>query len=332
MPPSRHHLLRFILVACAVFVIGLALVLLTKNFLGATAQNIAVFVLAFGAFVVFVIPEDLGGRREALAMFGAIAGAALLLVTGIRSVAPSDADDPVDTTGTINTCPATEGGSFLATVARPLPGTAPAIYSEASFASQATSPLRVGCQLRFDAFCIGDVHPDATNPGVPDSRWFILPDGSGLVPSGYTQGNPPEGQPPKQCPGGVAEPSRLGHVKAVLDERRHRLKLYARAPHAAFIGWAAEIEGGQWLRLTWDRSPEDRDPVIVPADRRVNNGSHILAVACIAIDYAGQPTRYVQPVRGRAGPLTTTDRVRQPPPMPLPEAAACAAGTVLGQG
>jgi len=90
MPPS-HHLLRFILLACIVFVVGLGWVLLTRKFLSTAGQDVGVFVLAFVAFVTFVIREDLGGR-EALLTFVGIAGAPGLLLAGIRVVAPAGDD------------------------------------------------------------------------------------------------------------------------------------------------------------------------------------------------------------------------------------------------
>ncbi len=223
-------------------------------------------------------------------------------------------------------CPALEKGVFSArTVA--VEGRGPSVHASATRRSQVVRHWPVDCRLEFVGYCIGGVTFDVTYPLVPDSRWFILPMGQGLIASGDTAGNPERSLRPRDCPGSVAPPDKVVVREATLDRGRRVVRLAGQAPRAAFIGYALQLPDGRWQRIGWDKSPDDASPLVVDLEKRIPVRSRFSAVACIAIKRGTDTltTRRLAPGTVQA-PLEG-ENIAQPV-RKNPSDAACAAGLI----
>lgn len=76
-------------------------------------------------------------------------------------------------------------------------------------------------------------------------------------------------------------PARVDVEAAVFDIAQRRVSILAKAPRAAFIGFALAMPNGKWKRLGWDRAPENDRPMIADAPD-ATRGATIIAVACLA--------------------------------------------------
>ncbi|WP_433142753.1 helix-turn-helix domain-containing protein [Actinomadura nitritigenes] len=147
-----------------------------------------------------------------------------------------------------------------------------------------------GCVIGFTGFCIGDKVTDRT-AGIPDSRWFILPDGH-VVASAVVHGNPPTHLAPSGCAAARPVPRRLSLKAIGAPSRDSRVVLTATGPNVQIVGFAAYYAGDPaspelrlWhqigligesassLSVTWR---PDRLPAPVHAGDRVP----VAAVAC----------------------------------------------------
>ncbi|MGI5323862.1 helix-turn-helix domain-containing protein [Actinomadura nitritigenes] len=147
-----------------------------------------------------------------------------------------------------------------------------------------------GCVIGFTGFCIGDKVTDRT-AGIPDSRWFILPDGH-VVASAVVHGNPPTHLAPSGCAAARPAPRRLSLTAIGAPSRDSRVVLTATGPNVQIVGFAAYYAGDPaspglrlWhqigligesassLSVTWR---PDRLPAPVHAGDRVP----VAAVAC----------------------------------------------------
>lgn len=147
-----------------------------------------------------------------------------------------------------------------------------------------------GCVIGFTGFCIGDKVTDRT-AGIPDSRWFVLPDGH-VVASAVVHGNPPTHLTPSGCAAARPVPRRLTLKAVGAPSQDSRVVLTATGPNVQIVGFAAYYAGDPaspglrlWhqigmigesassLSVTWR---PDRLPAPVRAGDRVP----VAAVAC----------------------------------------------------
>jgi hypothetical protein len=274
--------------------------------------SIGLVVVASTLFVAFSGNKE---ARERFAFFVTLSGIASLVVTVL--VATGAIEFQPDR-GCLST-----SGQYSATVSAPKA----VLYAKATTSSKPTGMLLAGCQFSYNSYCVGQVHPDALYATVPDSRLLILP-GHGLLPSGQTVGPAPTDSSPSSCAESRAPPDTVVLRSARLVDRKQRLALYAQAPHAAFIGFAAEVAPGQWRRVAWDRTPGDPVGQLALTVDGVHLGTPVFAVPCLGFLHPygagaqvelqpGPATRPLEPLPGKA---------REPAPQSDPSAAACNAG------
>lgn len=148
-----------------------------------------------------------------------------------------------------------------------------------------------GCVLGFTGFCIGQKVTDRT-AGIPDSRWFVLPDGR-VVPSALVHGNPPTHLTPAACADARKAPKRLALKAVGPPAPDSRVVLTATGPDLQIAGFAAyyaadpaapELRLWHQIGLTGTAAPAlsvawrpDRLPAPFHAGERVL----IAAVACL---------------------------------------------------
>jgi hypothetical protein len=175
-------------------------------------------------------------------------------------------------------------------------------------------------------FCIGQVHRDATHEDVPDSRWFILANNRGLIPSGHTQGNPDPSLRSRSCPKDRPPPERVTVREATVDSTGRFVRLAAESPRAAFIGYALKRSDGRWHRISWDRGPEDTQPLDWALKIRTRPGTRVIAAGCIAVDVPSGAQARSRLRQGRVAPVPELDvDVKQPPPSSRATKVACSA-------
>jgi hypothetical protein len=292
---------------------------------GSTAKGATVFVIVMAVQVVFVARADPEERGIDLSSRWAVVGAlalAIALPTAVAGLLVAIFDTPSARAA----CP--EGPGRFFTRGAVVSGHGPEIHTAASVTSQVTRIISSDCKLPFVGYCIGDVVLDATHPEVPDSRWFILPKGQGLIPSGQTVGNPPAGMRPQRCKGGVSPPNSVTIREAVLDPSGRYIRLGGYSLRAAFVGFALRLRDGRWRRIGWDRGPEDPNSFEATIEPPALDRVEIAAVACVAVD---NPTSIVDLRRsevGRIPPVRQPFRVRQPTGA-TPAPVACKPGTKL---
>jgi hypothetical protein len=180
------------------------------------------------------------------------------------------------------------------------------IYTGATVASEAKGLVLGGCGLRFTGYCIGAVHQDVTENSVPDSRWLILSDERGLIPSGHTVGSIPVDIKPTTCNYGLAPPKKVTFTKALLDAKNKRVLVDATAPNAAMIGFALELADRHWQRVGWDTTPTGGQPESfgLPAPAAV--GTKLLATACMGFRRPIGTPQELALRAGRSGSPTKT--------------------------
>jgi hypothetical protein len=98
-----------------------------------------------------------------------------------------------------------------------------------------------GCVIGFTGFCIGDKVTDRT-AGIPDSRWFILPDGH-VVASAVVHGNPPTHLAPSGCAAARPAPTKLSLKAVGAPSQDPRVVLTATGPNVQIAGFAAYYAG-----------------------------------------------------------------------------------------
>lgn len=263
-----------------------------------------------------------GSRDEPFATAAALFGVCAVAVASLTYVGAVDADPAF---GCVNT-----RGSLEAVIAVQTP-----IQAEARSSSPTTDLLRPGCKVHGDSWCVGAVHEEVGEPLVYEARWLILKGEKGLVPIGHTKSGPlPADARDDNCPGRVVPPGKVEFAKAHIAESGS-LALYARAPGAAFVGFAVQRSSTRWERLGWDYAPSKLDATILPGPAAaLKPGDEVHAVACVGYQQAA--TSDGSAVAGYArlerGPESAPprDRASQPTRTTL-EAAACdSASPVLG--
>jgi hypothetical protein len=166
------------------------------------------------------------------------------------------------------------------------------VWSQTSAASDGKTLLNQGCVFHFSHYCVGHVHKEILEDHfIPEARWIVLPDDQGFVPFGYAIGqlpSPKEDPDAKRtdCPGHIAEPDKLLFARAVLlhTPKKPLLILSATSPRAAMVGFALQLTRGKeptYMRIGWDRSPEDDLSVAFAATPQMKKGGKIVAVSCI---------------------------------------------------
>ncbi|HET9170952.1 MAG TPA: hypothetical protein VFN97_16060 [Actinospica sp.] len=155
--------------------------------------------------------------------------------TAVTAASPSARATPTEQ------CPATSpppAGGFLGETYGPGAN----VRSGASLSADVRERIPSGCTLRFSGYCLGDVVKDTT-ADTPDLRWFILP-GEGVVASAIVHGNPPAGQPPRQCPDSVPGPSSITLAVSAADSGDGVVGLRAAGGNLWIVGFAAYYPTG----------------------------------------------------------------------------------------
>jgi hypothetical protein len=272
-----------------------------------TGQRVVAFACV-GTALLLLAGNSRVKAGEPVAVIATLLGICTAAVAALGYIGPIEAEPPL---GCINS-----SGEIDATVS----GETTVVFSRATPASEPKRLLLRGCQLKAEGYCVGAVHQDALENQVLDSRWLILSDNQGLVPAGRTVGNTPA-HAHKRCAGDVPRPDHLTFTAAELDRAKATVALQAVAPRAAFVGFALEHPDGRWVRLGWDKTPEDDQPLNAPAPAEAVRGAEVAAVACIAFRRSSGPVRRATLGRGR------TDRTDLPvvkqPIWSRPEQAAC---------
>jgi Protein kinase domain len=120
-----------------------------------------------------------------------------------------------------------------------------------------------GCGLAFVGYCVGEtvMSPAAT----PDQRWYVLPDGRGVVPAASISedGAASAGMSPMPCAGGRQAPKSVD-VRASRGTVANNVTLLIDAkPNAIMTGAVARRAGGQWELLGTDIS--GATPLVIDA-------------------------------------------------------------------
>ncbi|MEU9024069.1 helix-turn-helix transcriptional regulator [Actinomadura sp. NPDC048394] len=179
---------------------------------------------------IVIGPAATGGRtrRNAAAITAACLLAAGLFVVGL-SVGGRDG-------GHMNMggCPMpAKNPKFTATAY----GDGAHVRSGAALDRPEVATYPAGCVIAFTGFCIGAKVTDRT-AGIPDSRWFVLPDGR-VVASAVVHGNPPAHLAPTGCAGALPAPKRLTLKAIGAPSRDPRVVLTAAGPDLQIVGFAA---------------------------------------------------------------------------------------------
>ncbi|MWA02851.1 hypothetical protein F8568_021220 [Actinomadura sp. LD22] len=183
----------------------------------------------------------------------------------------------------------------------PMPGTNPKftataygdgahIRSGAGLDRPAVATVPAGCVIGFTGFCIGDKVTDRT-AGIPDSRWFVLPDGR-VVASAVVHGNPPTHLAPSGCAGAHPAPKKLS-LKAIGEPSPDsRVVLTAAGSDVQIVGFAAyyaadpaspELRLWHQIGMTGDTTTSlsvTWRPDRLPAPVRPGDRVPVAAVAC----------------------------------------------------
>ncbi|MCL9760223.1 hypothetical protein [Frankia sp. AiPa1] len=158
-----------------------------------------------------------------------------------------------------------------------------------------------GCALRFTGFCVGEKVNDV-KAGIPDTRWFILPDNEGVVSSAVIRGNPPSGIEPVTCPDALPVPTAVWLEIPGAAENATPLPvvLRARGPHVQLVGFAAYYaddpdspDSRRWHQIGFagEASPDftaNWSPDQLRLPLRDGDTVPVTAVACLG---GGAPTR-----------------------------------------
>lgn len=311
-PAHVRHLFLLLLLGLA---IALLIGFTVKGLDGSRGLQVTLAAIGFSSLVLFVIWNEEIGLVEGLGLAIAVIALASTLIGGLVFPGPIESDS-----GRITRCVDSDGRNEATVSAKNT-----SIYPEADHASTPVGLLLEGCTFRFDDYCIGTVQTDAQYEGVKDSRWLILSDDQ-LVASAHTVGFIPPDQAPTTCPGGLKPPDRIVFRKAVLSSDG-LLELDATAPRAAVVGFALMREGGRWLRLGWDPSPNDAFPEVFVAPAIARPGDLILATPCMAF---GRPIGPTRQLRLTAGPVEGEPEPFRQPVHSTAVGAACDAGIAEG--
>ncbi|MDL4815093.1 helix-turn-helix domain-containing protein [Actinomadura opuntiae] len=165
------------------------------------------------------------------------------------------------------------------------------VRSGAALAHPPLATYPAGCVLGFTGFCIGQKVTDRT-AGIPDSRWFVLPDGH-VVPSALVHGNPPTQLAPASCADARPAPKRISLKAVGPPSPDPRVVLSASGPQVQIAGFAAYYAadpGSPDLRL-WHQIglTGDSDPALsvawrpdkLPAPVHAGDTVLVVAVACL---------------------------------------------------
>jgi hypothetical protein len=123
-------------------------------------------------------------------------------------------------------------------------------------------------------------------------------------------------------------------ARAVLlhTPKKPLLILSATSPRAAMVGFALQITRGKeptYMRIGWDRSPEDDLPVAFAATPQMKKGGKIVAVSCIGFRApaasAPQAPRTIA-VTHAARKIKPQYKTQQPKPGTSAAAVACNSG------
>ncbi|MBO2457981.1 helix-turn-helix domain-containing protein [Actinomadura violacea] len=182
-----------------------------------------------------------------------------------------------------------------------------------------------GCVLGFTGFCIGAKVTDRT-AGIPDTRWFILPDGH-VVASAAVHGNPPARLAPSACAGARPAPERLSLKAAGAPSPDPRVVLTAAGPNVQIVGFAAyyaadpaspELRLWHQIGMIGQATPSlsvTWRPDRLPAPLRGGDRVLVAAVACLGGGDSGYAAsvaslRLPAPRAGAslASPSTTVDQ------------------------
>lgn len=261
-------------------------------------QRVVAFVVVGAALVLLAFNPRLR-QGDPVAVAATLLGISVAVVGALSYVGPIEEEPAL---GCINS-----DGHLDATIS----AETAVVFSRATPASEPRRMLLRGCQIHPTGWCVGAVHGDVLEQEVRDSRWLLLPDDEGLVASGHTVGTTPPDEEPSKCPGGVGRPDQVDFTAAIVDARSSTVALQARAPRAAFIGFAMRRDDGRWARLGWDKAPEDDVALHAPMPPDAKPGAQIAAVACIAFLRPSGAVGQATLGRGRAKP-TELPLVKQP--------------------
>ncbi len=173
------------------------------------------------------------------------------------------------------------------------------VRPEANTGLPAVQRLPRGCLVGFVGYCLGDTIADAFH-GIPDMRWFVLPNNAGLIASAVIKGNPPPGTRQMSCPGSRPAPPTLAVAAVPGSAASTDLRLSANALNSPIVGFAAAqvVAGspGNWSQIGWDPQPNDGFSIdwhtsAFLDDRQFDRMEVLVAaVSCVARDWpSGAP-------------------------------------------
>ncbi len=179
-----------------------------------------------------------------------------------------------------------------------------AIRAGAAQDFQVLDRLPGGCRVGFVGYCLGETVKDYFH-GLPDMRWFVLPDNRGVIASAVIKDNPARGLLPMPCLGSRPAPATVTLSAVPGPTSSAALVLSADAPGAPIVGFAAaqvDVTGAsrlEWKRIGWDFEPNDglslnweTAPFLVAGG---GGGANVLiaAVACVARDVPTEARAFV---------------------------------------